>query len=80
MKQRKFTICYRHLDTEKIFCDHAEGRTEAEAAMKAIEARVNSDRAKPFDKSVQQEWYTMAFKVSRYKLLFAFRGHQKQLL
>lgn len=80
MKQRKFTICYRHKLTGAIFCDQVEGRVWPEAANKAIENRINSKRARPYDMSDPQECYTMNLKKDAFSVMFAFSGHRRQLI
>lgn len=76
----KFTICYQHSLSKAVFCDQCEGRTWAEAANKAIEDHINSQRTHPHDMSDPLDRYRMNFAKSFFSVLFAFEGHQKQLI
>ena len=73
MKPRKFTICYRDKRTDKIYSEHGEGSSWSEAAMSLINDR--AIRAKEKDSTINLVEFRDNFEV-----LFAFAGHQKQLI
>lgn len=84
METKKFTVCYRHIDTNETFCDHCEGRVWSEAANTAIEKRIQNDRvskgSSELEKDNEIDLAVLNYRRARYEILFVFNGHQKQIV
>lgn len=80
----KFTICYRDVrsfderpGSDVLFCEHGEGSSEAVVANELIEKRIMDEVT---DKQLDRAMVDMVEWRSYFQVLYAFRGHQKQLL
>lgn len=80
MRTSKFTICYRDKRNDAIHCEHAEARRWSEAAATLLEARVISEGFVRDTMYNSRNLFQLTKLCQQFEILFAFKGHQKQLI